>query len=62
MTRDYVLDQGCDFFRLTFESLREAVVKAGYLSAERAEAAASVFQENRRLLTPMMMAGIGRRG
>jgi SAM-dependent methyltransferase len=52
---------GFDFFRLTFESLREAVVKAGYLSAEQAEAAASVFQEDRRLLTPMMMAGIGRR-
>ncbi len=53
---------GFDFFRLTFESLREAVVKAGYLTAEQAEAAASVFHEDRRLLTPMMMAGIGRRG
>ena len=53
---------GFDFFRLTFESLRQAIVKAGLLSAEQAEAAASVFQEDRRLLTPMMMAGIGRRG
>jgi hypothetical protein len=46
---------------LTFESLREAIVKAGYASAEQAEAAATVFDEDRRLLTPMMMAGIGRR-
>jgi hypothetical protein len=46
---------------LTFESLREAIVKAGRLSAEEAEAATTVFQEDRRLLTPMMMAGIGRR-
>jgi SAM-dependent methyltransferase len=53
---------GFDFFRLTFESLRQAIVKAGLLSAEQAQAAASVFQEDRRLLTPMMMAGIGRRG
>jgi SAM-dependent methyltransferase len=53
---------GFDFFRLSFESLREAIVKAGLLSAEQTEAAASVFQEDRRLLTPMMMAGIGRRG
>jgi SAM-dependent methyltransferase len=53
---------GFDFFRLSFESLREAIVKAGHLSTEQAEAAASVFSEDRRLLTPMMMAGIGRRG
>src|SRR4029079_4546434 len=53
---------GFDFFRLTFESLREAIVKAGRLSAEQAEAAATVFEQDRRLLTPMMMAGIGRRG
>jgi len=52
---------GFDFFRLSFESLREAIVKAGLLSAEQAEAAAPVFEEDRRLLTPMMMAGIGRR-
>ena len=52
---------GFDFFRLSFESLREAIVKAGLLSAEQAEAAATVFEEDRRLLTPMMMAGIGRR-
>ena len=52
---------GFDFFRLSFESLRGAIVKAGLMSAAEADAAASVFQEDRRLLTPMMMAGIGRR-
>jgi hypothetical protein len=52
---------GFDFFRLSFESLRAAIVKAGLLSPEQAAAAASVFAEDRRLLTPMMMAGIGRR-
>ena len=53
---------GFDFFRLSFESLRGAIVKAGLLSAEDADAATTVFDEGRRLLTPMMMAGIGRRG
>ena len=53
---------GFDFFRLSFESLRGAIVKAGLLSAEEADAATTVFHEDRRLLTPMMMAGIGRRG
>jgi SAM-dependent methyltransferase len=52
---------GFDFFRLSFESLRDALVKAGRLSAEEADAAATMFAEDRRLLTPMMMAGIGRR-
>jgi hypothetical protein len=37
-------------------------VKAGLLTAEEADAATSAFHEDRRLLTPMMMAGIGRRG
>src|SRR5690349_4171438 len=45
---------GFDFFRLTFESLREAVVKSGRLSAGQAEAAGSFFAEDRRMLTPMM--------
>src|SRR5258705_12485313 len=53
---------GFDFFRLSFESLRRAIVKAGLLSAEEANAAAAGFSENARLLTQMMMAGIGRRG
>jgi SAM-dependent methyltransferase len=52
---------GFDFFRLTFESLRGAVVAAGLLSVEEAEAAAGGFDGGGRLLTPMMMAGIGRR-
>jgi SAM-dependent methyltransferase len=53
---------GFDFFRLTFESLRGAVVAAGLLSAEDFDAASNGFSGNGRLLTPMMMAGIGRRG
>jgi SAM-dependent methyltransferase len=52
---------GSDFFRLSFESLRDAVVDAGLLSREDADAAGARFAENRRMLTPMMMAGIGRR-
>jgi hypothetical protein len=36
-------------------------VDAGLLSADEADAAAARFSENVRLLTPMMMAGIGRR-
>jgi SAM-dependent methyltransferase len=52
---------GFDFFRLSFESLRDAVVDAGLLSREDADAAAAHFAEDRRVLTPMMMAGIGRR-
>jgi SAM-dependent methyltransferase len=52
---------GFDFFRLSFESLRDAVVDAGLLSPEDADTATARFAENRRVLTPMMMAGIGRR-
>jgi len=52
---------GFDFFRLTFESLRGTIVDAGLLTAEEADAAAAGFGGNVRLLTPMMMAGIGRR-
>ena len=52
---------GFDFFRLSFESLRGAIVDAGLLSAEEADAASAGFSQNVRLLTPMMMAGIGRR-
>jgi hypothetical protein len=53
---------GFDFFRLTFESLRGSIVKAGLLTAEEADAASAGFNENVRLLTPLMMAGIGRCG
>ncbi|GBE65896.1 methyltransferase [Mycobacterium sp. MFM001] len=52
---------GFDFFRLSFESIRDAVVDAGLLSAADADAAAARFGEHTRLLTPMMVAGIGRR-
>jgi hypothetical protein len=52
---------GFDFFRLSFESLRGAVVDAGLLSAEDAEAVTARFGEDLRLFTPLMMAGIGRR-
>jgi hypothetical protein len=52
---------GFDFFRLSFESLRDAVVDSGLLSREDADAAAARFAEDRRVQTPLMMAGIGRR-
>jgi SAM-dependent methyltransferase len=52
---------GFDFFRLSFESLRGAVVDAGLISPEEADAAAAHFGEDNRLFTPIMMAGIGRR-
>lgn len=52
---------GFDFFRLSFESLRDALVDAGLLSPAEAQAAATRLSESRRLLTPMLMAGIGRR-
>jgi SAM-dependent methyltransferase len=54
-------DRGFDFFRLSFESVRDAVVDAGMLSAEDAEAATARFGEDMRVFTPVMMAGIGRR-
>jgi len=41
--------------------LKEAVVEAGLLSAEDAEAASARFGEDMRVWTPLMMAGIGRR-
>lgn len=52
---------GFDFFRLSFESLRDAVVDAGLISPEDADAAAARFGEDVRVFTPIMMAGIGRR-
>jgi SAM-dependent methyltransferase len=52
---------GFDFFRLSFESLKGAVVDAGLLSAEEAEAASARLGEDMRVWTPLMMAGIGRR-
>jgi SAM-dependent methyltransferase len=52
---------GFDFFRLTFESVRGAIVDAGLMTADEAAAASARFGENLRLSTPVMMAGIGRR-
>ncbi len=54
--------RGFDFFRLSFESGNGAVIEAGMLSAEDAEAASARFGEELRVWTPLMMAGIGRRG
>lgn len=54
-------DPGFDFFRLSFESIRGAIVDAGMISSDDAAAAAARFGENMRVLTPVMMAGIGRR-
>ena len=52
---------GFDFFRLSFESMRGAVVDAGVISREDADAAAARFGEDMRVFTPIMMAAIGRR-
>jgi SAM-dependent methyltransferase len=53
---------GFDFFKLSFESLRGALVDAGMISKEEADAASARLGENTRMFTPVMMAGIGRRG
>jgi SAM-dependent methyltransferase len=52
---------GFDFFRLSFESLKGAVVDAGMLTVEEADAASARFGDDMRVRTPLMMAGIGRR-
>lgn len=53
---------GFDFFKLSFESLRSAVVAAGALAAADAEATATRFaDQSMRVFTPVLMAGIGRR-
>ena len=52
---------GFDFFRLSFESLKSALVDAGMLTAEEADATSARFGEDMRVYTPIMMAGIGRR-
>jgi len=52
---------GYDFFRLSFESLREGTVAAGLLSRADAESASAGFAGTElRVFTPMMVAGIGR--
>ncbi|OHV03666.1 SAM-dependent methyltransferase [Mycobacterium talmoniae] len=52
---------GFDFYRLTFESIRDAVVQAGLLAADDADAASAGLRTDVRLFTPMMVAAIGRR-
>jgi SAM-dependent methyltransferase len=63
--RAQVLDQqspGFAFFSLSFESLRPALVEGGHVSADEAETASrSLSDPATRLLTPMMVAGCGRR-
>ncbi|WP_102143520.1 class I SAM-dependent methyltransferase [Mycobacterium hubeiense] len=54
-------DPGFEFFRLSFESLRGAVVEAGLLTAEEADAASQRFGADIRLVTPLLMAGLGRK-
>ena len=54
-------DPGFDFFRLSFESLRGALVNSGELAKEDADAASSRFSGDMRVFTPLMVAGIGRR-
>lgn len=54
-------DPGFDFFRLSFESIKETVVDAGELAREDAERATSRFADGMRVFTPLMVAGIGRR-
>jgi SAM-dependent methyltransferase len=53
---------GFAFFKLSFDSLRPAVVAAGLLSEADAEAAAAAISEpGGRVLTPLMMAAVGRK-
>ena len=54
-------DPGFDFFRLSFESLRATLVESGELTKDDADAASSRSGEATRVLTPLMVAGIGRR-
>lgn len=52
---------GFDFFKLSFASIRDALVGAGLISGEEAAATAARFAQDVRLSTPLMVAGIGRR-
>jgi SAM-dependent methyltransferase len=53
---------GYDFFRLSWESLKGAVVEAGLLTQEQAEHASTEFDSpDNRVLTPLMVAGFGRK-
>jgi hypothetical protein len=52
---------GFEFFRLSFESLKTALVDAGMLTAEQADVMSARLRENMRVFTTIVMAGIGRR-
>ncbi|MGE2714429.1 class I SAM-dependent methyltransferase [Mycolicibacterium litorale] len=63
--RSRIIDSGSpgfDFFRLSFASMRDALLDAGMISAQEAGATAARLAQNVRLSTPLMVAGIGRRG
>jgi SAM-dependent methyltransferase len=64
--RAHVIDGYCpgfDFFKLTIDSLRRPLIDIGAISKAEAEMAdARLHDKHLRINTPMMMAGIGRRG
>jgi len=53
---------GYPFFRLSYEALKPQLVAAGRLTQERAdEASAEIAADDVRLITPLLVAGIGRK-
>jgi SAM-dependent methyltransferase len=53
---------GYPFFRLSFEALKPQLVEAGRLTQERAdEASEQIGADDVRLITPLLVAGIGRK-
>ncbi|GLE52778.1 methyltransferase domain-containing protein [Mycobacterium montefiorense] len=53
---------GFEFFKLSFENIREQVVATGALTVADADATAARFaDQSMRIFTPIVMAGIGRR-
>lgn len=55
-------DPGFAFFKLSFEALKQPVVESGRLTAEEAaEVSARLDRPDARVITPAVLAGIGRR-
>ena len=55
-------DPGFAFFKLSFEALRKPVVESGRLTDEEAdEVSARLDQSDARIITPAVMAAVGRR-
>jgi len=55
-------DPGSPFFRLSLESLKDALVASGRLSTDDVDAGSLALAEpGFRLITPQMVAAIGRR-